>query len=208
MAVVNAQPGAADVLIMRVVMVALLVLVLSGCTGAAVAVPQGQGPGSGLAAEEVAFLAEVRASGFATPTDTDEGMLRSGRQICGSVLPREQVIRNAVAMGYEAGRVDAAFEVMVRHLCPSKVWAVPGPVTSFTDGTHLVGSEIVPGRYRTAGASARAVPNCYWARLSGTSGTSADVIANGNGTGPVTITIAVSDVAFRTSGCAGWTKTG
>lgn len=82
-----------------------------------------------------------------------------------------------------------------------------GPATSFGDGTFVVGEEIVPGRYRTAGPAAWA-PGCYWARLRGTSGEFRDIIANGIGQGPVTVTISRSDAAFKSGGCAGWVRTG
>jgi hypothetical protein len=75
---------------------------------------------------------------------------------------------------------------------PKAATTIPG------DGTFLVGEDIRPGTYRTAGGS------CYWARLKGTSGELDDVIANGNVTGPTTVTIAPSDDAFQTSGCEDW----
>lgn len=78
---------------------------------------------------------------------------------------------------------------------PAPESVIPG------DGTFLVGRDFEPGTYRTEGASGR---NCYWARLSGTSGESKDIIASGNVTGPTTVTIASSDTAFETKGCQEW----
>ncbi|WP_338780722.1 hypothetical protein [Streptomyces sp. DG1A-41] len=69
------------------------------------------------------------------------------------------------------------------------------------DGTFLVGEEIEPGTYRTAGPADSAIPNCYWARLSGASGELDELIANGNTAGPATVTIASGDQAFQTTGC-------
>lgn len=188
---------------MRLIPVAVLLLVVAGC---APGMP-GVRPVDPLSVAERAFVAEARAAGLAGP-DTDGQVVASGRQICGSVKPRAQIVRDAVALGVPAEAIEPSIALAVKHLCPTKVFTPDGPVTAFQDGTFLVGEEIVPGRYRTAGPTARALPNCYWARLRGTSGEFADVIANGNVKGPTTVTIAASDVAFKSNGCAGWTKTG
>ncbi|GAB2769216.1 hypothetical protein [Streptomyces bullii] len=84
----------------------------------------------------------------------------------------------------------------------SAVGEIPG------DGTYVVGTEIEPGTYRTGGPQDSAIPNCYWARLSGTSGEPNEIIANGNTAGPTTVTISASDRAFQTTGCETWKKTG
>lgn len=69
-------------------------------------------------------------------------------------------------------------------------------------GILLVGEDIQPGTYRGDGSSGY----CYWARLSGTSGSFDDIIANGNPGGPTVVTIAESDVAFETSDCGEWIR--
>lgn len=74
------------------------------------------------------------------------------------------------------------------------------------DGTYVVGKDIRPGTYRTDGPQGGLVPNCYWARLSSTSGDLRDIIANGNTKGQTTVTIAPTDKAFTTTGCNRWTK--
>jgi len=74
------------------------------------------------------------------------------------------------------------------------------------DGTFVVGSEIAAGTYRTAGPADAAMPNCYWARLSNTSGSLDAIVANGNSAGPTTVTISATDKAFETNGCQGWVR--
>lgn len=69
-------------------------------------------------------------------------------------------------------------------------------------GIFLVGEDIEPGTYRGDGSSG----TCYWARLSGTSGDFDELIANGLPEGPTVVTIAESDVAFETQGCADWVR--
>ncbi len=72
------------------------------------------------------------------------------------------------------------------------------------DGIWLVGSEILPGTYRTvvpAGSN-----NCYLARLSGLGGSFTNIITNDNWSAGATVTtaIATSDMAFQSEGCGTW----
>lgn len=81
------------------------------------------------------------------------------------------------------------------------VTAAPaGPSGSITsDGTFLVGADIKPGTYKTAGGQM-----CYWARLSDLSGSG--IIDNGVGAGQQVVTVAASDKAFETRGCGEWRR--
>lgn len=58
----------------------------------------------------------------------------------------------------------------------------------------------MPGTYRSQGGE-----SCYWERLRGFGGQTADIIANGAGILPQTVTIAPTDAGFRSQGCAPWT---
>jgi len=73
------------------------------------------------------------------------------------------------------------------------------------DGIYLVGPDIAPGTYRSAGPLDGFG---YWARLSDTSGTLDGIIANGNPSGPTVVTIRASDKAFETTGMQDWKKIG
>ncbi|MHA7649378.1 hypothetical protein ACX9NE_05340 [Mycobacterium sp. ML4] len=68
------------------------------------------------------------------------------------------------------------------------------------DGTFRTGADLVPGTYRSPGGG-----SCYWERLRGFGGQTADIIANGAGILPQTVTIAPTDAGFRSQGCAPWT---
>ncbi len=68
------------------------------------------------------------------------------------------------------------------------------------DGTFRTGVDLVPGVYRSQGGD-----SCYWERLRGFGGQTADIIANGAGILPQTVTIAPTDAGFRSQGCAPWT---
>jgi hypothetical protein len=72
----------------------------------------------------------------------------------------------------------------------------------FGDGTHIVGADIQPGTYRTRSAS----PGCYYARLSGFTGSMDDVLANENTDAPAVVTILPGDKGFKSSRCGNWTK--
>ena len=77
---------------------------------------------------------------------------------------------------------------------------VAAPVGAITDGIWLVGEELPPGTYTSAGSD-----SCYWARLNGFGGTSDDIITNYLGSAKPIVTIAASDRGFETSGCGVWT---
>lgn len=70
---------------------------------------------------------------------------------------------------------------------------------SFGSGQKIVGTDIQPGTYRSAGGD-----GCYWERESGFSGSVNDILANDNATGPAVVTIAPSDKGFKSTNCARW----
>jgi hypothetical protein len=81
----------------------------------------------------------------------------------------------------------------------------PGPATTITvDGTYLVGVDIAPGTWRTAGASGSR--DCYWKRLASLD--SSDIIDNEGSPGPQVTDIMPSDKAFSSSNCLTWQKVG
>jgi len=85
-----------------------------------------------------------------------------------------------------------------------------GPATSIADdasGVYVVGVDIQPGIWHTAGADTNSPdPNCYYALLSSTD--TSDIIDNNNVTGPATVTIGSNVKAFDVDGCQAWTKVG
>lgn len=74
------------------------------------------------------------------------------------------------------------------------------PKTSFSEGTFLVGKDIQAGTYRNQAG----YDSCYWERLSGTSGSFNEIIANGNLQGQTVVTILVGDNAFSSKRCGTW----
>jgi hypothetical protein len=84
------------------------------------------------------------------------------------------------------------------------VTVTPTPKTAFPDGSFHVGSDIEAGTYRSVATT----DSCYWERLRGFGGTLDEIIANFFGTGPTIVTIAPTDVGFRSERCGGWAKIG
>lgn len=80
------------------------------------------------------------------------------------------------------------------------------PVTTFGDGTYLVGTDILPGTYHTAGPVTPQV-GCYWERDKDATGAVGSVITNNFGKGPVVVTVLPTDGVFRTNGCQTWVIT-
>lgn len=71
--------------------------------------------------------------------------------------------------------------------------------TQITDGTWRVGVDIAPGTYRTS-----TTERCYWARLSGFSGTLTEILANDNPRAQTIVTISPTDAGFISRGCGSW----
>ena len=76
------------------------------------------------------------------------------------------------------------------------------PTAPFGDGMYIVGVDIAPGTWQNDGSS-----GCYWARLSGFSHESADIIANEYSDDQQTVTISSGDVGFESDDCGTWSKT-
>ncbi|MCW2690232.1 MAG: conserved rane protein [Mycobacterium sp.] len=80
----------------------------------------------------------------------------------------------------------------------------PGPkATIDSSGTFLVGTDIVPGTYSTAGPVGDGT--CYWKRLGSINGS--DIIDSAMSSKPQVVQIDPSDKAFKTDGCQAWQKT-
>ncbi|MGE3795957.1 MAG: hypothetical protein AB7I38_18805 [Dehalococcoidia bacterium] len=80
--------------------------------------------------------------------------------------------------------------------------APSGPATTVDDGTHEVGVDVEPGKYKTPGSSA-----CYWARLKENDGSVGDIIDNGFSSGPQVTTLRKGEY-FQSQGCETWAKVG
>lgn len=83
----------------------------------------------------------------------------------------------------------------------------PTPKSTIGDGTYAVGSDIMPGIYKTTGPSVlTGSDSCYWARLRDLSGGDTSIIANNNYDGPTTLQILATDKAVEFNGGCTWVK--
>lgn len=116
----------------------------------------------------------------------------------------------ASATAASAPQAPVALLPVSEGAVPARAAAAPampvGPVTSFGDGKYVVGEDIEPGTYKTAGAEDGVFRYCYWERQKNTDGDFNSIITNGGGDGPTTVTIKNSDGAFQTQGCKTWQK--
>ena len=101
----------------------------------------------------------------------------------------------------EPSRIEATSpeETVSLSETPTSTEDIPG--TSFPDGTWLVGDEIAAGVFSAPGGE-----KCSWKRLSGFSGTSDDIIAEGIGVDRPIVEVAESDTGFSTKDCGRWTS--
>jgi len=77
----------------------------------------------------------------------------------------------------------------------------PAPTTTIDhDGTYVVGVDIAPGTYASAGPVGDGA--CYWKRLGSLQGN--DIIDNALSHQPQVVQIDPADKAFKTSGCQPW----
>ncbi|MFF0206081.1 hypothetical protein [Streptomyces sp. NPDC005017] len=82
----------------------------------------------------------------------------------------------------------------------------PGPATSFSgEGEYLVGDDIEPGTYKTAGPEGEF--GCYWERAEDASGEFGSIIANNNLNGPGRVTLNSGEY-FKTNRCEEWKRVG
>jgi hypothetical protein len=70
------------------------------------------------------------------------------------------------------------------------------------DGTYVVGKDIAPGTYSSAGPVGNGT--CYWKRL----GPDGNLIDNALSKKPQVVQIEATDKAFKTAGCQPWQNTG
>jgi hypothetical protein len=73
--------------------------------------------------------------------------------------------------------------------------------TTFDDGIYIVGTDIKPGTYKNSGSQ-----GCYYARLSGFTGTIYGILANNNTNTAAIVTINASDKGFESTRCGTWTR--
>ncbi|MEO6156611.1 MAG: hypothetical protein ABIQ39_03165, partial [Ilumatobacteraceae bacterium] len=164
--------------------------------------------------------------GFVTvwPTGTTRPLASNLNFVAGQTVPNMVIVPvgagGQVSVFASSGSVDVVVDVLgwfptgtgFNGLTPARLMDTrvpapppPPPMLTFNPGTHLVNSDIPPGRYEAAGA----LSGCYWERESGLSGSLNDVIANDfqGFNGPVIVDILATDIAFKFQNACGKLKT-
>ncbi len=125
-------------------------------------------------------------------------------RLSGTTSTTDDIIANENANGpavVTVAKSDTAFKSQRCGEWSTKLTPVtPNRTTMDGDGTFIVGTDIRPGTYSTKGGD-----GCYYARLSGFGGTTDDILANDNVSGPTVVTIKSTDKGFQTSRCGKWT---
>lgn len=195
---------------------AVALIAIGGCSSQAASTPTPAPSAAPVAASpEDAFVEGILATPGLTTTMARQEMLGIGRSICDAIgvpqISREVLITTigSTRFGPEVGEVFVSNAEM--HLCPENRYAsfgtpaassapaaAAGPVGSFTAGTFEVGVDIAAGKYKTSGGD-----TCYWARLAENDGSSGDILDNGLGAGPQTVTVRDGEY-FETQRCGTW----
>ncbi|WP_344005996.1 hypothetical protein [Streptomyces thermocarboxydovorans] len=129
-----------------------------------------------------------------------------GKDTSAAPAPTVTVTRTAAA---QAGEPEPAVTVTEKVTVKPKPTKKPGPATTVAgDGQYLVGEDMRPGTYKTAGPDKSGViENCYWARTKDASGEFDAIIANANLQGQGRVTVNKGEY-FETNGCQEWTWVG
>jgi hypothetical protein len=115
-----------------------------------------------------------------------------------AVAERDSARREAAALTKTRDRITGQVATLKRDL--GKLTAERRSSTFEGDGIYLVGSDIKAGTYK-----APAMPGCYYALLSGTTGSFDDIISNNNVDGPVVLEVSSSAEALQVTGCSTFT---
>jgi hypothetical protein len=118
--------------------------------------------------------------------------------IIGAVAGPRPKSKNSSTSGTTAAApgTTAAPTTAAPTTAPRTTPAPSSPKMTFGDGTWAVGKDIAAGTYQTNGGY-----GCYWERDKDFSGSPDSILANGNTTGHVVVTILPSDAAFESQNC-------
>lgn len=142
-----------------------------------------------------------------TSTLTDSQMLQVGQAVCSLAASRtrDEMVEFITTESAQGNAAAAEIIVDTAHgtMCPTVQYATApaepaAPLDSFGSGTWEVGVDVAAGKYKTTGGD-----QCYWARLQENDGSFGDIIDNGLGAGPQTVTIREGEY-FETQRCANW----
>ncbi|MCW0213326.1 MAG: hypothetical protein OJJ54_08200 [Pseudonocardia sp.] len=97
----------------------------------------------------------------------------------------------------------AAPQTVTVAAAPTTEAAPAGPLTTFSDGTYEVGTDVAPGKYKSPGPDGSGMDMCYW-RIGNAAGS---IDQNDIVQGPGLFTVKAGKVVELSGGCT-WTKVG
>ncbi|MBP2387616.1 hypothetical protein [Paeniglutamicibacter kerguelensis] len=144
-----------------------------------------------------------KGSYSAKPSSYDYRWYRGSSKIKGATKSNYRVTSSDVGKKITAKVTIKRSHYSTRTVA-SRAVSIPRPpkpprVVIRGDGTYRVGSGIKPGLYKATGGT-----SCYWATLSGFSGSFDEINHNYLGTGNTYVRITSSDKGFKTSRCGSW----
>ena len=117
----------------------------------------------------------------------------------------DDIIANDFSTGYQVVTIKSTDKGFSSSRCgtwSSNLSRVTSSMTSFGQGTFIVGTDMRPGTYRSSRGA-----DCYWERLRGFTGDFGQIIANDfRESGRAIVTIKSTDKGFSSSRCGTWTK--
>ncbi|WP_250033205.1 hypothetical protein [Paractinoplanes maris] len=120
------------------------------------------------------------------------------------------IIANDIGGGQRLVYVRPTDKVFKSSSCKQWIRVTPAAMTVKStrttipgNGVYFVGSDFVPGTYRSSGNK----EYCYWERSRSADGASSNIIANEISEGQLVVTITAGGV-FKSSSCTTWTKIG
>jgi hypothetical protein len=114
----------------------------------------------------------------------------------------KDIIANDFSSGYQVVTIKSTDKGFNSSRCgtwSSNLSRVTSSMTTFGQGTFIVGTDMVPGTYRSSKGG-----SCYWERLSNFGGTLSGIIANHYGAKGY-VTIRATDKGFGSQSCGTWT---
>lgn len=123
----------------------------------------------------------------------------------------DSVIDNDNAVGSTYAAIAATDKIFKTEGC--KGWELVDPKAAGTPkaeisgkaGMLMVGVDVAPGTYKSAGSTDDG-SGCYWERTKDATGSVETIIANENPEGQAVVTIAAGDGFFKTVDCQDWKK--
>jgi hypothetical protein len=140
---------------------------------------------------------QVTASNMQPEIDSANAQLHTSQGQVAALKGNNQMLQDAAAK-QTADLTAREAAVTAREAAVKQIETVI-QASQFSDGMHVVGTDVQPGTYSIASST-----NCYYVFKDGT-GSGAKILDNDIVSGPVTLTLKSGDV-LETNRCGVWTK--